>query len=88
MVGGASRRKRIRKQHRRLRRAALVTGAHQGWGESPGVNFDFEGREEKPWWESENWVMVSDPANAYGDLRIEEKLKLEELLKGRKGIKR
>jgi hypothetical protein len=33
------------------------------------------------WWEGENWAMVTDPGNPFGDLTREEGLKVREILK-------
>ena len=34
------------------------------------------------WWEGENWAMVTDPGNPFGDLTREEGLKVRKILKG------
>ena len=77
--GRSSRRKRAHPRGYPADRAPVV---QQGWGESPVVEFSFDCREDKAWWEAENWAMVTDPENAFADLRREEGLKLKELLKG------
>ena len=58
---------------------------------SPGreikvVDFSLDGIRVRKWWEKENWAMVTDPENPFGDLTREQKLRVTELLKGR-GIK-
>ncbi len=36
----------------------------------------------KVWWEKENWAMVTDPENPFGDPTREEELRITELVKG------
>ena len=36
----------------------------------------------KLWWEKENWAMVTDPENPFGDLTKEEEIRITELVKG------
>ncbi|MCK4437223.1 hypothetical protein KAU86_04675 [bacterium] len=50
------------------------------------MDFSLDGIRVRKWWEKENWAMVTDPENPFGDLTREQKLRVTELLKGR-GIK-
>ena len=34
------------------------------------------------WWEGENWAMVTDPENPFGDLTREEEVKVRKILNG------
>ena len=36
----------------------------------------------KLWWEKENWAMVTDPENPFGDLTEDEEIRIAEMLKG------
>ncbi len=47
------------------------------------VDFSLDGIRVRKWWEKENWAMVTDPENPFGDLTREQKLRVTELLKGR-----
>ena len=44
--------------------------------------FSLDGIRIEPWWERENWAMVTDPENPFGELTREEELRITELLKG------
>lgn len=46
------------------------------------VNFPVDGMGIRAWWGKENWAMVNDPENPFGDLTREEEFRLRELLKG------
>ena len=43
---------------------------------------DGSGIRIKLWWEKENWAMVTDPENPFGDLTEEEEIRIAEMLKG------
>ena len=47
------------------------------------TDFSLDGIRVRKWWEKENWAMVGDPENPFGDLTREQKLRITELLKGR-----
>jgi len=46
------------------------------------VSFPSDGIRIRRWPERENWAMVTDPENPFGDLTREEEFRLRELLKG------
>ena len=45
-------------------------------------SLDGSGIRIKLWWEKENWAMVTDPENLFGDLTREEEIRITELEKG------
>ncbi|MCK4326693.1 hypothetical protein KAW55_08065 [bacterium] len=61
---------------------AKAIKAHEDRGRR-AVRFPLDGIRIRKWWEKENWAMVTDPENPFGDLTREQNLRIAELLKGR-----
>ena len=47
-----------------------------------GGYFRIDGIRVSSWWERENWAMITDPENPFGDITREDELKVKEILKG------
>ena len=58
-----------------------VHKAEEG-GEIRGTDFSLDGREVRRWWEKENWAMIIDTENPFGDLTRDEEFRVTEVLKG------
>jgi len=70
--------KACRKKVNRAKKAAEIG---QGKKREAGY-FPLDGIRTKLWWKGENWAMVTDPENPFGDLTREEELRITEILKG------
>ena len=81
-VGGVLLEKRVRKRRKREKAATSNKGikTYQDRGIRV-VNFPVDGIGIRAWWEKENWALVTDPENLFGDLTREEEFRLRDLLK-------
>jgi len=68
-------------RRKKVNRANKPVEEHRGKKREVGY-LSLDGIRIEPWWEGENWTMVTDPENPFGDLTREEELRITELLKG------